>query len=197
MPRRTPTSTSTTTATTSPGRWPRRARRCIAADFAPDDIELALRYWDIGELGDMHHNPAKNVLHMNQTAGRTGRRNRPAAVDELRPLLASARRALLAARAQRPTPFIDRTLYTGWNAMAVSAYLEAARVLRIDSARDFALLTLDRLLREAWDGEQLSATSSPMATIRRRRRQTRFPARSTTTPSPSTPASMPGSPAAK
>ena len=42
----------------------------------------------------------------------------------------SARRKLLAARTQRPTPFIDRTLYTGWNAMAVTAYLEAARVLR-------------------------------------------------------------------
>ena len=61
-------------------------------------------------------------------------------------------RKLLAARAQRPTPFIDRTLYTGWNAMAVTAYLETARVLRMDSAREFALLTLDRLLDEAWDG---------------------------------------------
>ena len=52
----------------------------------------------------------------------------------------------------RPTPFIDRTLYTGWNAMAVTAYLETARVLRMDSAREFALRTLDRLLDEAWDG---------------------------------------------
>ena len=42
----------------------------------------------------------------------------------------TARAKLLAARAQRPTPFIDRTLYTGWNAMAVTAYLETARVLR-------------------------------------------------------------------
>jgi uncharacterized protein len=28
---------------------------------------VAARYWDIGELGDMHHNPAKNVLHVKQT----------------------------------------------------------------------------------------------------------------------------------
>jgi hypothetical protein len=54
---------------------------------------------------------------------------------------------------ERPTPFIDRTLYTGWNAMAVTAYLEAASVLRMDSPRDFALLTLRRLLAEAWSGE--------------------------------------------
>jgi uncharacterized protein YyaL (SSP411 family) len=35
----------------------------------------------------------------------------------------------------------------------VTAYLEAARVLRMDSARNFALLTLRRLLAEAWSGE--------------------------------------------
>jgi uncharacterized protein YyaL (SSP411 family) len=36
--------------------------------------------------------------------------------------------------------------------MAVTSYLETARVLRMDSARSFALLTLNRLLDEAWDG---------------------------------------------
>jgi uncharacterized protein YyaL (SSP411 family) len=40
--------------------------------------------------------------------------------------------------------------------MAVSAYLEAARMLRLDTAREFALLTLNRLLNEAWvDGSAL------------------------------------------
>jgi len=123
------------------------------ANLAPAELEFAAGYWDIGELGDMRHNPAKNVLHVKQTveelAAQSGR-----SVDELRALRDSARRKLLAARALRPTPFIDRTLYTGWNAMAVTAYLEAARVLRMDSAREFALRTLDRLLAEAWDGER-------------------------------------------
>ena len=118
----------------------------------PAELDLASRYWDIGELGDMHHDPARNVLHVKQTlaelAAQAGQTE-----DELRPLLDAARRKLLAARALRPTPFIDRTLYTGWNAMAVTAYLETARVLRLDAARDFALLTLTRLLREAWDGD--------------------------------------------
>ena len=36
--------------------------------------------------------------------------------------------------------------------MAVTAYLETARVLRMEPAREFALRTLDRLLNEAWDG---------------------------------------------
>jgi uncharacterized protein YyaL (SSP411 family) len=47
----------------------------------------------------------------------------------------------------------NTAIYTGWNAMAVIAYLETARVLRMNSARKFALLTLQRLLAEAWSGE--------------------------------------------
>jgi uncharacterized protein YyaL (SSP411 family) len=118
------------------------------------ELEVAAAYWDIGELGDMHHNPAKNVLHVKRTlkeiASALGK-----AEEELRPLLDAARRKLLAARRLRPTPFIDQTLYTGWNAMAIRAYLEAARVLRMDSAWEFALKSLNRLLSEAWDGTTL------------------------------------------
>jgi hypothetical protein len=124
------------------------------ATLDPDELEFAKSYWDIGELGDMHHNPAKNVLHVKQTvtelAAQDGRN-----VEELRALCESARRKLLAARVLRPTPFIDKTLYTGWNAMAVTAYLETARVLRMDQTQEFALRTLNRLLDEAWDGGEL------------------------------------------
>jgi hypothetical protein len=125
------------------------------ARAALDDAELAVAasYWDIGELGDMHHNPAKNVLHVKKTlaevASACGKTE-----DEFRPLLDSARRKMLAARRLRPTPFIDQTLYTGWNAMAIRAYLETARVLRMDSTREFGLRTLNRLLAEAWDGAE-------------------------------------------
>ncbi len=117
-----------------------------------EELEVAGRYYDIGELGDMHHNPAKNVLHRKKSieavAAETGK-----TVEQVKEIVGAARNKLLTARAERPTPFIDRTLYTGWNAMAVTAYLEAARVLRMDTARDFALLTLRRLLAEAWSGE--------------------------------------------
>jgi uncharacterized protein len=124
------------------------------AELDPAELDVAGPYYDIGELGDMHHNPAKNVLHRKKSLEELGSEmGKP--VEELRALLQSARTKLMAARSERPTPFIDRTLYVGWNAMAVTAYLEAARVLRMDSARDFALLTLRRLLAEAWSGEDL------------------------------------------
>jgi uncharacterized protein YyaL (SSP411 family) len=122
------------------------------AILQPAELEVAARYWDIGELGDMHHNPAKNVLHRKQTLTEfAAAASQPE--EQLRLILDAARHKLLAARRLRSTPFIDRTIYTGWNAMAVTAYLEAARVLRMDSAREFALLTLNRLMAEAWDGD--------------------------------------------
>jgi hypothetical protein len=117
----------------------------------PAELEFASGYWDIGELGDMHHNPAKNVLHVKQALEEraTGRD-----LEALRAVRDSAKLKLLEARGKRPTPFIDRTLYTSWNAMAVTAYLETARVLRLEGVQEFALRTMNRLLDEAWDGEQ-------------------------------------------
>jgi len=123
------------------------------AVLEPAELEFAASYWDIGELGDMHHNPAKNVLHVKQTLEEKAAQGGD--LEALRTVRDAVRVKLLAARDKRPTPFIDRTLYTGWNAMAVSAYLETAQVLRLDSVQEFGLRTLNRLLDEAWDGDEI------------------------------------------
>ena len=74
---------------------------------------------------------------------------------------------MLAARLQRPTPYVDKTVYVSWNALCVSAYLDAARVLHLEEARHFALRSLDRILAEAWDPksglEHVVAYSDPQA----------------------------------
>jgi uncharacterized protein len=121
------------------------------AALSPEEWVVAGRYWDIGDLGDMHHNPQKNVLHIRFSVMDVAR-EAGIPLEEAVSRLTSARARLLAARQSRLTPFIDRTLYTSWNAMAITAYLEAARVLRQDTTREFALKTLDRLLVQAWDG---------------------------------------------
>jgi hypothetical protein len=41
-------------------------------------------------------------------------------------------------------------MYTGWNAMAISAYMQASSVLQVAGTRDFATKSLDRVLNEAW-----------------------------------------------
>jgi uncharacterized protein YyaL (SSP411 family) len=121
-----------------------------AEALTPQELAVASLYYDIGEIGDMHHNVAKNVLHvklgLDVVARKTG-----VTQDTAAALLASARQKLYAARLRRPTPYIDRTVYTGWNGLCISAYLVAARVLDLPDARAFAIKSLDRVLAAAWD----------------------------------------------
>jgi len=58
------------------------------------------------------------------------------------------------ARAKRQTPFIDKSIYTSWNGMLISALLEAYRILGIRGERDRALATLDLLVTKAYDREK-------------------------------------------
>jgi hypothetical protein len=121
-----------------------------AAVLNPEELRLAEIYYDIGPVGDMHHNPQKNVLHLKYTIEETAKRLNlePA---EMLSLLRRVKAKLYAARLQRTAPFIDKTVYTSWNAMAVSAYLHAGRVLNLAAAVEFALKTLDRILAEGWN----------------------------------------------
>jgi len=114
-----------------------------------DELQVAQLHYQIDEAGEMHHNPAKNVLHARASAQEIAARLGMAA-EGAGELLQSARAKLYAARLQRPTPLVDKTVYAGWNGLCVSAYLEAARVLGLDAARQFALRSLDRVLSQAW-----------------------------------------------
>ena len=118
--------------------------------LSAEELAVASAYYDIGEIGDMHHNPAKNVLHVRGTLEGVARSN-GITLDEAKERLASAKTKLYAARLARPTPYVDKTVYVSWNGMMISAYLEAGRVLDIPEARAFALKSLDRVLVEAWD----------------------------------------------
>ena len=124
----------------------------LRAALSPEEARVAELRFDVEAQGEMHHDPAKNVLWVArepaQIAHEIGRSE-----ADVSALLASAMQKLLEARAKRTTPVIDTTLYVSWNAMFVSAYLDAARALGGEfgrRCRAFALKTLDRLLA-SWD----------------------------------------------
>jgi uncharacterized protein len=123
----------------------------VRAVLTPDEFRVIERYYDVGPRGEMHHNPEKNVLWIAQSVEEIAREFR-LPEDQVALLIARAKGKILAARRERrPTPAVDETIYVAWNAMFVSAYLEAARVLDRPDCREFALKTLDRILSEAWD----------------------------------------------
>jgi uncharacterized protein len=115
------------------------------AVLTPQEAEVASLHYDINEIGEMHHHPAKNVLYVRASAEEIARRLR-LTLAEVEALLESAKPKMYAARLERPTPYVDKTMYTGWNALSISAYLEAAKVLGLKEVRQFALRSLDRLL---------------------------------------------------
>jgi hypothetical protein len=122
------------------------------AALTEDEAAVAALYYDIREVGDMHHDRAKNVLRIEGSVEEIARRL-SIPVERAGALLAAAQKKMYAARLLRPTPYVDKTVYAGWNAMCVSAYLAAAKVLDLAAARQFALRSLDRLLSEGWNAE--------------------------------------------
>jgi uncharacterized protein len=119
------------------------------AVLTEEEAQVAALHYDINEIGEMHHNPAKNVLWVRLPVEEIARQM-SLSTERVRDLLNSAKKKMYAARLQRPTPYVDKTVYVGWNSMCVTAYLEAAKVLNLESARQFALRSLDRVLAEAW-----------------------------------------------
>ena len=93
-----------------------------------EEARAARLHYDINEIGEMHHNPAKNVLYQRASVEEISKRL-SLAQEEMQNLLRSAKNKMYAARLKRPTPYVDKTVYTGWNALCVSAYLEAAKAL--------------------------------------------------------------------
>src|ERR1022692_2182367 len=128
-----------------------------------EEAQVAALHYDINEVGEMHHNPAKNVLHVSAPTDDIARRMN-LSVERVKDLLASAKKKMYAARLQRQTPYVDKTVYVGWNSMCVSAYLEAAKVLNLVDARHFALRSLDRILAEAWKPRAGNAGEGARAT---------------------------------
>ena len=139
------------------------------AALSEEEAAVACLHYDINEIGEMHHNPAKNVLYLRAPVEEIASRLK-ISVEQARELLESAKKKMYAARLQRPTPYVDKTVYVGWNSMCISAYLEAAKVLGLREARHFAQRSLDRILAEAWrPGEGLLhviAYSDPRAARR-------------------------------
>ncbi|MDT8067320.1 MAG: thioredoxin domain-containing protein [Terriglobia bacterium] len=156
--------------------WTREEARVVLDD---EEFEIASLHFDINEVGEMHHNHAKNVLWVRTSVEEIASRNgKPR--EEIEAILDSAKHKLYAARLNRPTPYIDKTVYVNWNALCISAYLKAATVLgtaesgiadsTMEHAKQFALRSLDRLLSEGWDRNSglrhVIAYSDPSATPR-------------------------------
>jgi uncharacterized protein len=129
--------------------WTPEEARVVVTD---DEFTVLAHHYDIDAVGEMHHNPRKNVLWVKQSSAQVAAATGWTA-ERVAALLASGVRKLQAARAARPAPYVDTTVYTGWSAMLATALLEAAAYLDRPDVERHALLSIERLFREATDAE--------------------------------------------
>ena len=124
----------------------------LQAAVDPEEARVLALFYEVGERGEMHHNPRKNVLFIDQEPEAIAKAL-GIPVDRVRDLLTSGRKKLKSVRDRRPMPAVDRTIFASWNGMMISAVLEAAMAFGRDDLRAFALKSLDRIRKEMWSKE--------------------------------------------
>lgn len=121
----------------------------VDAVLTPIEAKVIKYYYGIESKGEMHHNPAKNVLRISAKPEDVARGlNIP--VEEVLSIIDGGRKKLLESRNTPPTPFVDTNKYSAQNGMMISAYLEAYKFLGRDDVKDGALKALDLLLASSY-----------------------------------------------
>jgi len=117
-----------------------------------EEFAVAEKYFQLGVVGDMHHNPQKNVLRV-ASNGSVIPPVDDEAVHGWGTQVEAVKGKMYAARLLRKTPYVDKTVYTGWNGMCISAYISAGRALGLREPVEFALKSLDRVLEAVWHAD--------------------------------------------
>jgi hypothetical protein len=117
----------------------------VKAALPPDEVDVIVRYYGIGEQGNMQAAPGRNALRAVTTPEAIAR-VLSVPPSRVTALIASGTAHLLETRNKRPTPVVDRTIFANRNGVMISAYLEAYRALGREDAKAFALKSLEFLL---------------------------------------------------
>ncbi len=116
-----------------------RLERVAVMRFGLDDVD-----------GTMPTDRTRHVLYLAADAEEIAK-ELGVDVEEAERCVVEVERRLKAARDERPRPFVDKTVYSGWAALVASGYLAAARHLGHEAAGRVALRALDRIWDEAFD----------------------------------------------
>ena len=121
----------------------------LKAAVNADEARVLASYFEVATRGEMHHDPKKNVLFVDQEPEAIAK-SLGTSSDRVRDLIASGKRKLKIARDKRPMPSVDHTIFASWNGMMITAALEASMAFDREDVRIFALKSLQRVLSEMW-----------------------------------------------
>ncbi len=115
-----------------------------------EELKVASMHF-LHERGAMPHDEKRHVLFIAMEPAEISEKT-GIGLERVNSLIESARLKLLAARSRRQEPFVDKTLYSSLNGLFISAYLAAWRAFEDRYMKEFALLSLERILRENFRG---------------------------------------------
>jgi uncharacterized protein YyaL (SSP411 family) len=128
----------------------------------PLEAKVAIARFGLGTHGRMPHDPTQNVLFVAEPVAAAAERGGLSPAEGSAQLERAVAK-LRAARTERPTPFVDRTRYSGWNAMMAGAVLRAASVLGDGGIIAGGLDALRRLRTLTRDDGALAHGAGPVA----------------------------------
>ncbi len=122
--------------------WTEREFRTVLSD---EEYKI-LSFHLLHESGSMHHDNSKKVLFVTmdakEIANKTGK-----SVAEVIETIKIGKEKLLKERNKRQSPFVDKTMYTSINGMLISAYFHGYRILKDKSLKEFAIKSLEKVMK--------------------------------------------------
>jgi len=135
----------------------------LRSALSEEEYRILSRHW-FHEQGIMHHDRNKRVLALAREP-REIAQDLSMSREDVERVIESGNSKLLRQRNMRTPPFIDKTLYTSLNGMFITSFLRAFRSLHDPWLRDFALKSLDRVLRERLKNGILYHTDAVVAVL--------------------------------
>ncbi|MEW6355647.1 MAG: DUF255 domain-containing protein [Planctomycetota bacterium] len=111
-----------------------------------EEADIALRYFGVGESRNETSPQSGRYVLMAGKSVQHIARDLHISANEVKESLANSIEKMRRARAERPAPPVDRRLFTDWNAVMASSFLQASVILDSSVLRAFALKTLDMLI---------------------------------------------------
>ncbi|MDD5435018.1 MAG: thioredoxin domain-containing protein [Nitrospira sp.] len=127
--------------------WSKEEIRSITGN----DAEIICRFYGVTEDGNFE---GKNILHIDRGLKALSHEFE-IPEDKIRGILNRGREALFTYRNGRVKPFQDTKILTGWNGLAVSAFIEAYSTTGKDLYLDTARTTLDFIKSELYREDKL------------------------------------------
>ena len=118
--------------------------------LSDNERKASILHYGVREIPhDLESAPERNVLYealpLEEVASKLA-----VSLAEADRLIESGKERLLEIRNKRKPPFVDKNIFSNYNGMMISAYLEASRVLGRDDIRDFALRSLSFVLEKSY-----------------------------------------------